>query len=56
MQKNNYQLKFIAGELAGRSFVLPPEGLLIGWCAIGVMLTLEVIGYFIIRMIVDIKV
>ena len=30
MQKNNYQLKFIAGELAGRSFVLPPEGLLIG--------------------------
>ena len=28
----------------------------IGWCAIGVMLTLEVIGYLVIRSIVDIKV
>lgn len=28
----------------------------IGWCAIGIMLTLETIGYIIIRMIVDIKV
>jgi len=28
----------------------------IGWCAIGVMLTLETIGYIVIRMIVDIKI
>ena len=30
MQKTNYKLNFIGGELAGRSFVLPPDGLLIG--------------------------
>ena len=30
MQGSNYRLHFVSGELAGRSFVLPPEGLLIG--------------------------
>jgi len=28
----------------------------IGWCAIGIMLALEVTGYFVIRKIVDVKV
>ena len=36
--------------------MLPMVQTLIGWCAIGVMLTLEVIGYLVIRGIVDIKV
>ena len=36
--------------------MLPMVQTLIGWCAIGVMLTLEAIGYFVIRAIVDIKV
>ena len=36
--------------------MLPMVQTLIGWCAIGVMLTLEVIGYLVIRSIVDIKV
>ena len=36
--------------------MLPMVQTLIGWCAIGVMLTLEVIGYFVIRTIVDIRV
>ena len=44
-------LFFINNEL-----MLPMVQTLIGWCAIGVMLTLEVIGYFVIRTIVDIKV
>ncbi len=44
-------LFFINNEL-----MLPMVQTLIGWCAIGVMLTLEVIGYFAIRAIVDIKV
>ncbi|MCI5778556.1 MAG: FHA domain-containing protein [Lentisphaeria bacterium] len=30
MQKNNYKIHFISGGLAGRSFVVPPDGLLIG--------------------------
>lgn len=30
MQKKNYRIHFISGELAGRSFVVPPDGLLIG--------------------------
>ncbi|MBO4630534.1 MAG: FHA domain-containing protein [Lentisphaeria bacterium] len=30
MQKTNYRIDFVSGELAGRSFVLPFEGLLIG--------------------------
>ena len=30
MQEKSYRLHFVGGELAGRSFVLPPEGLLIG--------------------------
>ena len=36
--------------------MLPMVQTSIGWCAIGVMLTLEVIGYLVIRSIVDIKV
>lgn len=36
--------------------MLPMVQTAIGWCAIGVMLALEVIGYLVIRAIVDIKV
>lgn len=36
--------------------MLPMVQTLIGWCAIGIMLTLELIGYFVIRAIVDVKV
>ena len=36
--------------------MLPLFKTTIGWCAIGVMLTLEVIGYFVIRHIVNIEV
>ena len=36
--------------------MLPMVQTAVGWCAIGVMLTLEVIGYLVIRSIVDIKV
>ena len=36
--------------------MLPMVQTLIGWCAIGVMLALEVIGYLVIRSIVDIEV
>ena len=36
--------------------MLPMVQTLIGWCAIGAMLALEVIGYLVIRSIVDIKV
>ena len=36
--------------------MLPMVQTAIGWCAICVMLTLEVIGYLVIRAIVDIKV
>ena len=36
--------------------MLPLFKTTIGWCAIGVMLTLEVIGYFVIRQIVNIEV
>ncbi|HBJ97437.1 MAG TPA: hypothetical protein DDZ11_14055 [Lentisphaeria bacterium] len=44
-------LFFINNEL-----MLPMVQTAIGWCAIGVMLTLEVIGYFVIRAIVNIEV
>ena len=30
MQENNYRIHFVCGELNGRSFVIPPDGLLIG--------------------------
>ena len=36
--------------------MLPMVRTLIGWCAIGIMLTLQVIGYIVIRAIVDVKV
>ena len=49
-------LAFILLFIVNNDLMLPMVQTLIGWCAIGVMLTLEVIGYFIIRMIVDIKV
>lgn len=44
-------LFFINNEL-----MLPMVQTAIGWCAIGVMLTLEIIGYFVIRAIVNIEV
>ena len=36
--------------------MLPMVQTTVGWCAIGVMLTLELIGYFVIRSIVNIEV
>ena len=39
-----------------RDLMMPMVQTLIGWCAIGIMLTLELIGYFVIRVIVDVKV
>ncbi len=47
---------FILLFFINNDLMLPMIRTLIGWCAIGVMLTLEVIGYFVIRAIVDIKV
>ena len=44
-------LFFINNEL-----MLPMVQTTVGWCAIGVMLTLELIGYFVIRSIVNIEV
>ena len=42
--------------IINNELMLPMVTTLIGWCAIGVMLTLEVIGYIVIRAIVDVKV
>ncbi len=49
-------LAFILLFIINNELMLPMVKSLIGWCAIGVMLTLEVIGYMVIRAIVDIKV
>ena len=49
-------LAFILLFIINNELMLPMVKSLIGWCAIGVMLTLEVIGYMVIRVIVDIKV
>ena len=49
-------LAFILLFIINNELMLPMVQTLIGWCAIGVMLTLEVIGYVVIRAIVDVKV
>lgn len=47
---------FVLLFFINNDLMLPMVQTAIGWCAIGVMLTLEVIGYLVIRSIVDIKV
>lgn len=49
-------LAFVLLFVINNDLMLPMVKTLIGWCAIGVMLTLETIGYFVIRAIVDVKV
>ena len=49
-------LAFVLLFVINNDLMLPMVQTLIGWCAIGVMLTLEIIGYFVIRAIVDVKV
>lgn len=49
-------LAFVLLFVINNDLMLPMVQTLIGWCAIGVMLTLETIGYFVIRAIVDVKV
>ena len=49
-------LAFVLLFVINNELMLPMIQSLIGWCAIGVMLTLEVIGYIVIRKIVDVKV
>ncbi len=49
-------LAFVLLMVINNDLMLPMVQTLIGWCAIGVMLTLEIIGYFVIRAIVDVKV
>ena len=49
-------LAFILLFVINNELMLPMVQTLIGWCAIGVMLTLEVIGYVVIRAIVNVKV
>lgn len=47
---------FVLLFFINNDLMLPMVQTVIGWCAIGVMLTLECIGYFVIRAIVDIEV
>ena len=49
-------LAFIILFIINNDLMLPMVKTWIGWCAIGVMLTLEVIGYIVIRAIVNVKV
>jgi len=49
-------LAFVLLFVINNDLMLPMVQTLIGWCAIGIMLTLETIGYFVIRAIVDVKV
>ena len=49
-------LAFIILFIINNDLMLPMVKTGIGWCAIGVMLTLEVIGYIVIRAIVNVKV
>lgn len=47
---------FLLLFIMNNELMLPMVQTVIGWCAIGVMLTLEAVGYVVIRAIVDIKV
>lgn len=47
---------FVLLLLVNSELMLPLLTSMIGWCAISAMLTLEIIGYLVIRKIVDIKV
>lgn len=47
---------FILLFFINNDLMLPMVQTTIGWCAIGIMLTLEIIGYLVIRKIVNIKV
>ena len=49
-------LAFLLLFFINNDLMLPMVQTAIGWCAIGIMLTLEVIGYFVIRSIVNIEV
>lgn len=49
-------LAFILLFVINNELMLPMVQTLIGWCAIGIMLALEVIGYIVIRAIVNVKV
>ena len=49
-------LAFLVLFVINNDLMLPMVQTLIGWCALGVMVTLEVIGYIVIRAIVNIKV
>lgn len=49
-------LAFILLFIINNDLMLPMVQTLVGWCAIGIMLTLEVLGYIVIRAIVDVKV
>ena len=49
-------LAFIILFIINNDLMLPMVKTGIGWCAIGVMLTLEVIGYIVIRAIINVKV
>ena len=49
-------LAFLVLFVINNDLMLPMVQTLIGWCAIGIMLMLEVIGYIVIRAIVNIEV
>ncbi|NMD88825.1 hypothetical protein HF882_19755 [Victivallis vadensis] len=49
-------LAFLLLFFINNDLMLPMVQTAIGWCAIGIMLTLEAIGYFVIRSIVNIEV
>ena len=49
-------LAFVLLFIINNELMLPMVQTLIGWCALGIMFTLEIIGYIVIRAIVDVKV
>lgn len=49
-------LAFTLLFVINNDLMLPMIKTLIGWCALGIMVTLEIIGYAVIRAIIDIKV
>ena len=51
-----YFAAFLLLLLVNSELMMPLLTTGIGWCAIGIMLALEVTGYFVIRKIVDVKV